>query len=520
MPCTQQGLNGGQSGPALPDLQIITGTPDVDMASFFLTAACVGHMTGAILCGIIFTRINPNAILFIASFLMGVATIAVPYCDSYGSMICIRIAYGFFLGIVDTGGHAEHMRLWGTEGSVLMQVIHFMAAVGSLVSPLYTEPFLAPKSDKKRTNSAVSHRNLTEGTTDTHLVLDNLNNGSGEILNQSHYLDITRTSFIVTTEDSYKLEHLALQNGTSGILLDTQMNQMNSSTNVHYAYMITGIFILIISLPFLLFCVQSRRQKEDDVQEKKKENATEKVTQRDLPRAVVWLLLFSLCSFYFVYCCIEDTFAVLLMTFLVEEFDFVTKSQGAYATAVFFGSFVVSRFLLIFISNILSPKTLLAFCCVLSSITLGLFTVSASFGVLTAMFVFIACAGLGMSAVFPAGFSWSHSEILRVTGFVSSCILIASSSGAMVNPLIVSKLMKEVDTMWFCYLLLCQSIFLICIFIFLLAVNRYVNHRYGKMEADTFQEIDSGTCQNKTELQEPFICSQSNVNCNSKAIHV
>ncbi|XP_059171570.1 sodium-dependent glucose transporter 1-like [Physella acuta] len=96
--------------------------------------------------------------------------------------------------------------------------------------------------------------------------------------------------------------------------------------------------------------------------------------------------------------------------------------------------------------------------------------------------IFAGMAGISMSAVFPSALSWAESELLKVTGWITSFILIASSIGTMINPLIIGYLMEEVSNMWFCYVLLSQTLLLCCIFLFLLLFNRcYLNKVYGKV---------------------------------------
>ena len=63
-------------------------------------------------------------------------------------------------------------------------------------------------------------------------------------------------------------------------------------------------------------------------------------------------------------------------------------------------------------------------------------------GSVPAVTFFAAMAGLAMSGVFPAGLSWSGAELIQVTGRISSCVFVSASLGAMLNPLVVSRLMQ------------------------------------------------------------------------------
>ncbi|XP_059171572.1 sodium-dependent glucose transporter 1-like [Physella acuta] len=170
------------------------------------------------------------------------------------------------------------------------------------------------------------------------------------------------------------------------------------------------------------------------------------------------------------------------MTFVVSEYDEVSKSKGAYITTFFWASFAVGRFLGIFVSKYVIAVKLISLYIFLMVVGFSGFTISAFVAQIDAITVFSCVAGISMSALYPAGLTWAESELLKVTAWVSSFTLIASAIGMMINPLIIGYLMEEVSNMWFCYVLLSQTLLLCCIFLFLLLFNRcYLNKVYGKV---------------------------------------
>lgn len=317
------------------------------------------------------------------------------------------------------------MRVWGKDGHVLMQLLHFAFAFGGVISPLYTEPFLTEKDTEDTRNCTHESWNVKENVTNS-------------------------------------------------------LSYQPKSTNVRYAFIITGTWIIIFSLPFLYFGV-----KDAIIQKKKKALIEEKPVQRKLPLPVLLFTLLVLCLFYALYCCIEDTFAAFLMTFLVKEYCYVTKSKGAHVTSIYWASFAASRFLSIFVSKFVKAVNLLFICCMLMLISFASFYVSAIFAVsnpdaINAVIFSTIVAGLSMSAVFPSGFSWTETELLKVTGCVSSCILVSASIGTMANPIMLGYLMTHQSNLWFCYLLLTETIALCSVFIFLRLFNKlYINNKYG-----------------------------------------
>lgn len=442
----------GQQGPAFLDLQIITNT-DVETASAFFTSASCGYMVGSFISGFVHNKINNNVLMAIVNVGAGTASIITPHCSPFYLMIIIRFTTNMFCGGIDTLVNAEHMKIWGSEGRSLLQVIHFNFALGGVIVPLFTEPFLAPKEMKNSTEAQVF--NMTS---------------SDPSLNISSNLTMS-----------------LYNNSTTGLLPRT--------TNVHFAFLIGGILSLLISVPFIIMSFTEKKSKSSSGA------YIQSVHDRKLPFPLYVCLILVLCFFYLVYCCVEDTFASFLMTFVVTEYYSVSKSDGAYITTFYWASFAAGRFLSIFVLKYLTAVKVVFIYTLFMIVAYGGFTISAYFGHIDMIKVFSCMAGLSMSAVFAAGFSWMEAELLKVTGWVSSFILIGSSIGMMINPLIIGYLMKNVSNMWFCYILLTESLLLCCVFLFLLSLNRcYINKRFGTIGEGRSIDIYVEPPKTETEL--------------------
>ncbi|CAG5123773.1 unnamed protein product [Candidula unifasciata] len=400
-------------------LQIITGT-DLEGASAFLTGFTAGYMAGSLFSGVVFNKVKTRLLFVTGLSGCGAVSIIAPYCSQYTLMIFIQTLIGFFAGAVDTSGNTWHMKMWRSEGNVLMQIIHFSFAFGGVLAPLYTEPFLAQRMMENETST----RNVTVG-------------------------------------NSSQLEHVSIP----------------QTTDVKHAYLISGILMVLASIPFGILFIKHRSFK---LQSSPKQTANVKITYRQLPCCLHVLIITTVCGILMVYCCVELTFASYLMPFLINEYDSMTKSESVYLMTVFWISFAISRFIMIFASKVLASVQLLSLCLLLMIIACVGFMISAMYQVVPAIAVFTALAGLGMSGVFPAAFSWAETELLKVTARVSSSISISASSGKIFIPLIMGFLMEKVSNMWFCYILICQTAIVCLLFIFLLMFNRlYINRVYG-----------------------------------------
>ena len=97
-----QGWNVSQLGPALPDLQIITGSR-LDEASYYFTALSVGFLCGASVSGWIFKKMNSMFVMAVINFIFAVITAVIPWSKFYAFMISLFLARGITQGIVDAG---------------------------------------------------------------------------------------------------------------------------------------------------------------------------------------------------------------------------------------------------------------------------------------------------------------------------------------------------------------------------------------------------------------------------------
>ncbi|PVD19262.1 hypothetical protein C0Q70_19748 [Pomacea canaliculata] len=150
------GFSVSQRGPAFLDIQIITQT-DVESASFFFTAASVGYLIGSLTAGVVYDKLDKSMLLIMSLLGLSFTTIALPWCSPYALMIAIHFICSLFGGSVDTVGNAELVRIWGKEGEMAMQFLHFTFAFGGVISPLITMPFLTEEDSQSiETNASIS----------------------------------------------------------------------------------------------------------------------------------------------------------------------------------------------------------------------------------------------------------------------------------------------------------------------------------------------------------------------------
>lgn len=266
----------------------------------------------------------------------------------------------------------------------------------------------------------------------------------------------------------------------------TPCQKVYGKTYIHYSYLISFIILFSCALPFFVMYFKILLKKKPRIMAADKSEIP-RPEKLSLKLKVVFLIL--LFCFMMTYCAVEDTFAGFLATFCINHLKW-TKGTSSFATSTFWASFSVGRFSGIFLIRFFKPVQLLCtYCIFLVSAFVGLLIVSFTYteGL---VWVFVALAGFSMSIVFPCIFTWTEESILKVTGRISSMLLIAASSGLMLNPLFLGFLMGNFTPMWFVYLLLAEC--LLCFSVFLtiyVLVRRFVNFPMEPRSSEVVIEV-------------------------------
>jgi len=222
-------------------------------------------------------------------------------------------------------GCAEVLHIWGKEGDVAMQFIQFAYALGGVLGPLATEPFLTP--------------------------------------NPEDDLDLSPT-----TSSDFNDSSLVTVNTTNNFTNGT-LPLSSLTTIVHYAYMISGITVFLVCIPLTVQVFTDRSQK------RRQSVSDQKVSKKQpLPLGLFLLVQSTLCFFNFLYCSTEDTFAAYLTAYVVKGLHW-TKTDGAQITSLFWTAFACARFTGIFVVRYLSPVKLLFLCCTSMSLSLLAFLI-------------------------------------------------------------------------------------------------------------------------------------------------
>ncbi|XP_033747301.1 sodium-dependent glucose transporter 1-like isoform X2 [Pecten maximus] len=454
----------GQVGPSLLDLELITGVT-LETAAFYVTSLCAGYMAGSLLSGVLYDRLNKFLQMWL--FLIGLSgTISlVPWCTHYIGMLAMQFLVGIFQGCIDTVSCAEMVSIWNKKTSQsFMQALHFGFAAGGIVSPLITAPFLAqrntfntptiqsPNSSVVLLTSTVKYQELHSTT----LKYSNLSN-----------ISYTNSS-LEFVSDTNSLE----------VSMSTEHSEEYETSRVQIAYGISGVVAFVVSLPFLLMYIRMpcdfiRHGCED-----------RKRSNNPIPLSVKLVVLINMSTLSALYTGLEETFVEFLSAFCVEQVRW-TKTHGSLATSLYFGSIGVGHFINIFTVRMLDHVKLMGVNCFMLILAMIVITLSADNVFHAGVWIAPPLVGLSLSIIYPIIFTWTEDVFLPVTGRISSLFILTGAMGSMINPIILGVLMEEHSPMWYCYLLLIESILQFVFYLSGLALQKFVKTRFHDVKTQT-----------------------------------
>lgn len=337
---------------------------------------------------------------------------------------------------------------WGSEEHSFMHIMHFVFAIGGIVSPLVTAPFLLEEDDARRGEHSILY-NASDS---------DFRNNTSEILlyndsNSSNIIDVTVSTIARYTSD-YKPE----------------------DTKIYIPYCILATVMLSSAVFLLVMFIRERRRKSIPA-ETNLQDASKRISM-ELPFGFKFLVLFCLCLFLGLYCTVEDTFTSFLTTFCVKHMGW-SKAQASSVTSMFWASFGLGRFLGIWLIKCILAENMVCIFTVAIGVVFAVLLTFAYFLIDAGIWVCAVCAGVAMSIIFPTTFCWTEEKLLPVSGKIASLFLISASLGSMINPIVLGHLMGELSPMWFTYLLFGESVVLIVLVFVILVLARICENRFG-----------------------------------------
>ena len=348
---------------------------------------------------------------------------AYPYCPNIVSLNICAFISGFGGGNVDTAGNVIILKIWeGRDSGPYMHAVHFCFGLGAFLAPLIARPFL-----------------LNQEVAEAH------SHGSAQL--PAPVLNFTGS------------ENLSL---TASDDMEYQ-----SVWTIKTLYPLVSSYGVLTSLWCLYYFLQDRKSNPVQLQHATTDTQTEGKAEQATPTITTKLKLVIvglMGIFFFLYVGMEVAFGTFIAVFAVQSGLGFSRAQGSDVSAVFWGTFAAMRGLAVLLAIIARPVLVMwssFILCLLGSTILSVWADQSSL----VLYIGTAVLGVGMASIFATGFLWTEQKI-SVTGKVSAWLIISSSLGAKLFPVMVGNLVERWPMMLH---YLCLAIVCGCVLIFSLA---------------------------------------------------
>lgn len=458
-----------QIGTALPDLQSLLSI-DIETASWLFTSWSLGFVVGSLFCGILYDRVNRLVIMFVCTFGVGICSVCLPHSKTFPIMITVRVVTGLFCGGIDTGANTIVPSIWGSEVGPFMQALYLFYTLGSISSPLATEPFMSFTGKghiTTTTRSNYTDKNYCVGCHDDdkyRAVSDSKENSS----NNSY-------AFPVTINQS------TFRNATQNLHNVSRGNLITEDMHIYKAFMMTGGLVLCSAIPYLImvligdFDIKAKSKvKTDDVKEQEVEPlqvksekiiVIETATQKIEGKRRYFVLAFIACV-NLLYSATENSFSDFIVSFALDYLAWESTSS-VWLISLYWVASCIGGLSGIFLARILRPTRLLLIAHLFWMTTFLLSLIASFYRIDVMIWIFTPSSGFFMVLIIPAAISWTEEHVCHVTGQISSLFMMATGSGIAMNPTFIGFMMEKYTYISFLCILFVESV--ICFGFYILA---------------------------------------------------
>ncbi len=356
------------------------------------------------------------------------------------------------LSLFRSGSGNEH-------SSPYMHAIHFSYAVGAVIAPLLAAPFLSDQS---------LYRKM--GNNDTWILLEANPNDADPSHISIPFFIAGGSSFAISLGFLYFGISLLRSNDHQVVDNEDEAAIVNSGDNEEE--------------------VDHEATIDESVTEQ--EVAVQPATQTPVKSFNVIVTIALFCAFCFVFVGIESNYGSYLTTFAVHCDLHLSKSAGAYMTAVYWCCFAAMRFLAIPASVRLNPIVIMTISfvlCAFSSVFLVLYGQEVEWVLRAGSGVF----GFGNASVFATGLLWLE-QYFEVSGLMAASVTISASVGPTVTAVLLGQVVVDepMSLMYFCAgsVALCALIF-VAMWVFASRAKKDIERsQSGQEQEDVRQQHD------------------------------
>jgi FHS family Na+ dependent glucose MFS transporter 1 len=430
------GICGQVFGPTIIDLAARNNV-DISAIAGMMFVRSIGGILGAIGSGILCDKVHRFSLwMTCTDIVLGASlTFVIPLSDKLPLLGVLMFFHGIMFGGLSNGIHALLFNvLKGKDTGPILQLLHFMYALGAFLSPLVTRPFLTDENSLNSTSSCYCN------ATYDNCSIDDFGSGS--------------SPFNASCPPSY-------------------------SETFHYAYWLVTI-PLLLSLPGLLayaikdqcLCIRTTVKETNIGNATKDKEMTPAAEDRTYPNSLWYLIPFMSLLFFFVifYVALEMSYGIYVFTFAVKGDLQFPKPKAAVLSSVFFGTFSFFRLFTVALSLCkMSPSFLIAgnlSGSLLASLILTIWSYNE-----IAVWIGTGLLGMSFASIFPniVVFLTKHGP---ATGRATSVLSTGAVLGEISIPVAVGIMIDKLSPISLIYLMLTGTLLCVCIFITLLILTR------------------------------------------------
>ncbi|CAH1266428.1 MFSD4A [Branchiostoma lanceolatum] len=398
-------------GPTLLDLGCLTRSSLGDMTWAFF-AQSLSLLIGSTLGGLLVERFSGNPTLLVAVITVGVTLSVIPLCRTLWILTLVLALMGVAMGCIDTVANVQLIRIYSHDVSPFLQALHFCYGLGAFISPMVAEPFI-------------------------------LDQDCDTFLNVTYSND----SFIRELMPAEGVDPTGMNNVTRADSLADAIHK----TEVRYAFWIMASLNIPIAFAIMLLLIYQRNDgkhrgklllregvKEDimkskrgyeDIGDEKKEIPAGKL------RTIVVTVLTA--TLLFLFDGIQAAFAGWIYAYaVISKIDLGSK-YAAYLTGAFWGSLALGRLVSIPIATKLQPPAMLM--CNLVGCLAAILVIQGMPHSPIALYAGAMTFGFFLSSIYPSSIAMAERNV-KVTGGITSALVIGAATGEMVLPVLVGRL--------------------------------------------------------------------------------
>jgi len=135
------GVSMSSLGPTLPGLAENTGSSLAAIGILF-TARSIGSLVGSVWGGRVYDRMNGHMIMALMIFSIAVLTALTPLAPLLWLLSAILFLTGFVQGVLNIGGNALLVWLYGARVGPFMSGLHFCFGLGTFIAPVIIAQFI------------------------------------------------------------------------------------------------------------------------------------------------------------------------------------------------------------------------------------------------------------------------------------------------------------------------------------------------------------------------------------------